>query len=78
VFAPPYLTSHLILITFVNSTQITAQLGYSVDIASPGMAADSADRPLKAFRIAGLPSDFYYMPNFISIEEEASILQKAR
>jgi len=42
------------------------------------MAADSADRPLKAFRIAGLPSDFYYMPNFISIEEEASILQKAR
>jgi len=31
---------------------------------------------LEAFRIAGLPSDFYYIPNFISHEEEASILQK--
>jgi len=31
---------------------------------------------LQAFRIAGLPPDFYYIPNFISHEEEASILQK--
>jgi len=31
---------------------------------------------LEAFRIAGLPPDFYYIPNFISHEEEASILQK--
>ncbi|KAF3045855.1 hypothetical protein E8E11_008950 [Didymella keratinophila] len=38
--------------------------------------AETADRPLQAFRIACLPSDFYYIPNFISVEEEASILQK--
>jgi alkylated DNA repair protein alkB family protein 6 len=42
------------------------------------MAADGAERSLQAFRVVGLPSDFYYIPNFISLEEEASILQKAR
>jgi alkylated DNA repair protein alkB family protein 6 len=31
---------------------------------------------LEPFRIAGLPPDFYYIPNFITLEEEASILQK--
>lgn len=33
---------------------------------------------LEAFRIAGLPPDFYYIPNFISAEEESSIVQKVR
>jgi len=33
---------------------------------------------LEIFRIAGLPPDFYYIPNFITVEEENSILQKVR
>lgn len=33
---------------------------------------------LEVFRIAGLPPDFYYIPNFISAEEESSIVQKVR
>jgi hypothetical protein len=38
----------------------------------------NAKQGLEAFRIAGLPSDFYYIPNFLRVEEEASILQKVR
>lgn len=38
--------------------------------------SSSAKQGLEAFRIAGLPPDFYYIPDFISVEEEASILQK--
>jgi len=34
--------------------------------------------PLHAFRIANLPPDFYYIPNFITAEEEGSILGKVR
>lgn len=33
-------------------------------------------RQLEAFRIPGLPCDFYYIPEFVSVEEEASILGK--
>jgi hypothetical protein len=33
---------------------------------------------LQAFRIADLPCDFYYIPNFITVEEEQSMLGKAR
>jgi alkylated DNA repair protein alkB family protein 6 len=31
---------------------------------------------LQKYKIDSLPPDFYYIPNFITVEEEASILQK--
>ncbi|EUC34052.1 hypothetical protein COCCADRAFT_94499 [Bipolaris zeicola 26-R-13] len=41
-----------------------------------GSEYSNAKQDLEAFRIAGLPPDFYYISNFISVEEETSILQK--
>ncbi|KAF2101173.1 hypothetical protein NA57DRAFT_34905 [Rhizodiscina lignyota] len=38
--------------------------------------ADTASNPLNAFRICCLPENFYYVPNFITSEEDASILLK--
>ncbi|KAL6157836.1 hypothetical protein ACJBU6_03653 [Exserohilum turcicum] len=35
-----------------------------------------AKHDLEVFRVTSLPRSFYYIPNFISAEEEASILQK--
>jgi hypothetical protein len=40
--------------------------------------APSLNRQLEAFRISSLPPEMYYVPDFISAEEETSILQKAR
>jgi alkylated DNA repair protein alkB family protein 6 len=37
---------------------------------------DSTKSGLSAFRIKALPPDFYYIPDFISAEDEASILSK--
>ncbi|KAF1935579.1 alkB, alkylation repair protein 6 [Clathrospora elynae] len=42
----------------------------------PSLQAVGGNKALQAFRVAGLSSDFYYIPNFISVEEEVSILQK--
>ncbi|KAF2824675.1 hypothetical protein CC86DRAFT_45815 [Ophiobolus disseminans] len=40
------------------------------------MSEQGTNERLQAFRIPSLPPDFYYIPDFISAEEEASILQK--
>jgi hypothetical protein len=40
------------------------------------MTTAHAKEGLQASRIAGLPPDFYYIPNFLTVEEEASILNK--
>lgn len=33
---------------------------------------------VESWRIQSLPPNFYYIPNFITVEEESSILQKVR
>jgi len=43
-----------------------------------GSEMSSGKKRLEEFRIAGLPPDFYYIPNFITVEEETRILQKVR
>jgi alkylated DNA repair protein alkB family protein 6 len=40
------------------------------------LSSDSTKASLSAFRIQALPPDFYYIPDFVSAEEEASILSK--
>jgi hypothetical protein len=39
--------------------------------------SDLSPESLESAKISALPDHFYYIPNFISLEEEASILQKA-
>lgn len=76
VFAPSH-THVLVSLTFTNDLQSTAESELAIaDFYTKGTMGYTG-QSLQEFRIAGLPPDFYYIPNFISIEEESSILQKA-
>jgi hypothetical protein len=85
VFAPRYIIVKVPLpydTTNINNTETATSFPRRLRFSKPfcavemGSQATNINTGLEAFRIAGLPPDFYYIPNFISMEEEASILQK--
>jgi hypothetical protein len=39
---------------------------------------NNTEMDLEQYRIPGLPASFYYIPNFITVAEEAALLSKAR
>ena len=47
-------------------------------LAVEGSSAKLLLPTLEASRIPGLPDNFYYIPDFITHEEEASIIEKVR
>ncbi|KAK3197444.1 hypothetical protein GRF29_216g188394 [Pseudopithomyces chartarum] len=48
-----------------------------MEMDPPSSASQETNsNPLEPYRIKGLPDSFYYIPDFITVEEEASILSK--